>query len=131
MALLVVGALLLVLGLFSGATLALVPLGLVPWSADLIMWVLFPVFSIGGYLLFAMGARIGNIRALTNAVSWLLLAMAMLCAVALVLDAAAIIGPVGSLLSLWYVMIVAGVLGAFGAGAHGKSDDIKAAPSTP
>ena len=129
MALLVVGALLLVLGLFSGSTLVLVPLGLVPWSADLVMWVLFPVFSVGGYLLFAMAARIGNIRALTNVVSWLLLALAMLCAVALVLDAASVIHPVGSVLPLWYVMVVAGVLGAFSAGAHGKAEEIKAEPS--
>ena len=45
MVLLVAGALVVALGLFSGIVLTLAPLGLAPWSPELVLWVLFPLFS--------------------------------------------------------------------------------------
>jgi hypothetical protein len=58
MVLLVAGALVVALGLFSGIVLTLAPLGLAPWSPELVLWVLFPLFSVVGFLLVAMaGSR--------------------------------------------------------------------------
>jgi hypothetical protein len=52
MFLLIAGMALLALGLFSGVVLVLAPLGLAPWSPMFTLCVLFPLFSILGYVLF-------------------------------------------------------------------------------
>ncbi len=131
MALLIVGTILIALGLFSGSALVLVPLGLAPFDAGLMLWIVFPLFSLGGYLLFITGARVNHIRQLTVLVSTLLLLLAVGSAVAIVLASASLLHPVGSTLSLWYVMLIAGALGALSAAAHGKSDPAKAMPAAP
>jgi hypothetical protein len=115
MILLVAGAFLVALGLFSGVVLTLAPLGLAPWSPELVLWVLFPVFSVVGYLLFATAARTAQVRGFTFTVSCLLLLLALAAAAGMVLSAASVIKPVGSMLPLWYVLVVAGLLGSLGA----------------
>jgi hypothetical protein len=111
MFLLITGATLVLLGLFCGAVLVLVPLGLASWSAGITIWILFPVFSIAGFILFVLEARTAHIRGLMLAMSGLLLVLALACAISLVLDAASVIHLDGGTLSLWYVFAVAGVLG--------------------
>ena len=115
MVLLVAGALVVALGLFSGVVLTLAPLGLAPWSPELVLWVLFPLFSVTGFVLVAMAGRSAQVRSFTFAVSCLLLLLALASAAGVVLAAASVISPVGSTLSLWYVLAVAGTLGAVGA----------------
>ena len=115
MVLLVAGAFVVALGLFSGVVLTLAPLGLAPWSPELVLWVLFPVFSVVGFLLVAMAGRTTQVRGFTFAVSCLLLLLALASAAGVVLSAASVIRPVGSVMPLWYVLVVAGVLGAVGA----------------
>ena len=115
MVLLVAGALVVTLGLFSGIVLTLAPLGLAPWSPELVLWVLFPLFSVVGFLLVAMAGKTTQVRGFTFAVSCLLLLLALASAAGVVLSAASIIRPVGSVMPLWYVLVVAGVLGAVGA----------------
>jgi hypothetical protein len=44
-----------------------------------------------------------------------LLLLALASAAGVVLSAASVIRPVGSVMPLWYVLVVAGVLGAIGA----------------
>ena len=120
MILLVAGAFLVALGLFSGVVLTLAPLGLAPWSPELVLWVLFPVFSVVGYLLFATAARTAQVRGFTFTVSCLLLLLALAAAAGMVLSAASVIKPVGSMLPLWYVLVVAGLLGSVGAASSSR-----------
>jgi len=93
------------------------PLG---WAQDagLTLWLLFPLFCALGYALCVVGARAGLLASLSFAVSCLLLLLGLGAAAALVLAAAALLHPVGHTASLWYVLLVAGVLGTIGAAAR-------------
>jgi len=121
MILAIVGGALLALGMFAGVVLVLVPLGLAALDSGAMLWVLFPLLSVTGYTLFATGAKVGNFRALSFAVSCLLLVLALASAAGLVLEATALIHPSGNTLSLWYVLAVAGLLGTIGAAASSKT----------
>ena len=121
MILLVSGILLIALGLFSGGVLVAAPLGWVTAAPDMVLWVLFPVFSVAGYILFVIGSRDTQIRGLSLAVSCLLLLLALAAATALVLSAASVVPRIGNALSLWYVLAVAGVLGIAGAASFGSA----------
>ena len=120
MVLLLAGAALLALGLFSGSVLIAAPLG---WAqhAGLALWLLFPLFCALGYALCVVGARAGLLASLSFAVSCLLLLLGLGAAAALVLAAAALLHPVGHTASLWDVLLVAGVLGTVGAAARGAA----------
>jgi hypothetical protein len=118
-----VGAFLLLLGLFSGAVLTLVPLGFVPWRADFVLWVLFPLFSLLGYALVVVGARSSGARLYTMLSSAVLLVLAGAAALGLVMRAASIVSSPEPSLSLWYVLVVAGVLGIAGAASFGRQGD--------
>ena len=121
MVLAIVGALLLALGLFSGAALVMAQLGIGQLAAGASLWLMFPLFSVTGYLLFATGARVANFRLLSFAVSCALLLLALGCAAALVADATALLALRGGTGALWYVLLIVGVLGATGAASHARS----------
>jgi len=104
---------------------------LVAWSTGPVLWLLFPAFSVFGYVLFVIGARNASIRWLSLAASCLLLLLALASAAGLVLDAASVLKPVGSTVSLWYVFIVAGLVGAVGAARGGDAAPPAAARSSP
>jgi hypothetical protein len=53
-------------------------------------------------------------------VSIALLVLAVGCAAALVADATALLALRGGTGALWYVLVIAGVLGASGAASHGR-----------
>jgi hypothetical protein len=89
--------------------------------AGYVLWILFPLFSILGYALFVMGAKMSNIRGMSVAVSCLLLLLAVASAVGLVLDGAGLIRAASSTVSLWYVFVIAGLLGAMGVASYSKS----------
>lgn len=110
----VTGLVLLVLGVLSGAILVMAPLGIAGASAGLALWILFPVFTIGGYLLAALPARTPALIWLTRGSGVALLALALVAAIALVLQAGAIVQSTGSSLALWYVLAVGLVLGSTG-----------------
>lgn len=114
------GAVLAALGLFSGVVLVAVALGLVAWEAGAMLWILFPLFSIAGYALMGAGAREAQLRLPTLAISAVLLVLATASAIGIVLKAAAVVTAGGSL-ALWYVLIVAGSLGAIGIGSYGRA----------
>lgn len=120
MILAIVGAILLALGLFSGATLVLAQLGVGAMAAGATLWLMFPLFSVTGFLMFATGARVANFRTLSFGVSIAMLVLAVGSAVALVADATSLMVLRGGTGALWYVLLVAGVLGASGAASHGK-----------
>ena len=121
MVLLIIGVLVIALGLFSGYVLVAAPLGLAPWSPDLALWVLFPLLSIVGYILIAVGAKAAHMRGISFVASCVLLLLATASAAGLVLAAAAVIRAEGSTLSLWYVLAVAGVLGSVGVASYNNS----------
>jgi hypothetical protein len=93
------------------------PFGWFGLTAGLMMWILFPMFSTIGYFLFAAGARAGSVRVLTVAVSVSLLLLASAAAVGIVMDAASVYVAANSVLPLWCVLVVAGLLGSMGAAA--------------
>ncbi len=112
MPLIIIGLLFILFGVFSGTVLVIVPLGLVGWNAGVSLWVLFPLFCVLGYVLFVIGAKNNQTRTLSIAVSGLLLLLATGAAAGLVASATA--HPVTNTLSLWYVLVIAGVLGFIG-----------------
>jgi len=116
------GLVLLALGLLCGALLLLIPLGVIEGAAGMTLWVLFPVFAIGGYLMAASGAGNQNAAMLTRASGAALMVLALASAVALVLQAAAIFSPAGDTLSLWYVLVLGIVLGATGLASRKRAD---------
>jgi hypothetical protein len=118
MLLTITGAVLIALGLFSGLVLLLAPIGAVPWSPGALLWVAFPLFSVLGYALFVIGGRSSHIRGLSVALSALFLLLALGAAVALVLGAAAVFGPLQQTASVWYVLVVGGITGILGAASY-------------
>lgn len=127
MALLIAGAFMVALGLFAGGVLVAAPLGLVTGTVDVTLWVLFPLLSIAGFVLFIIGAKTAQIRGLSQLISWALLALALASAAGLVLRAASLVNGETSTLPLWYVLMVAGILGAVGAASGTRRLDDSAA----
>jgi len=118
MLLVIAGFCLVALGVFSDLVLLLAPIGLVPWSPAAVLWVAFPLFSMIGYALFVVGGRHAHVRGLSIALSALFLLLALAAAAALVLGAAAVVGPIAQTAPLWYVLVVAGVLGIVGSASY-------------
>lgn len=135
MLLVVTGVFLLLLGLFAGAVLVAVPLGMAAWTAAGILWVLFPLFCGVGYVLFVIGARTAQVRAGSLVIACLMLLLAATSALALVLRAAGVVPSDGEAPSLWYVMVVAGILGIIGAASLSRlpaqSDTDQLSPQKP
>ena len=118
--LLVAGIVILALGLFSGAILLLAPLGLIEATAGITLWVLFPLFTIGGYLLAASAAQDTQLPLLSRATGAVLLLLALVAGVVLVLQGGSIMEARGSTVSLWYVLVIGLLGGASGLAAHRK-----------
>jgi hypothetical protein len=119
MLLLIVGAVLVSLGLLCGTVLVGVPLGLVAAEPNQVLALLFPVFTVIGFILCMVGGRNAHIHLISKVATGLLLILALCSAVFIVLSAASI-RSVTSTGSLWYVMVVAGVIGTFGAATLSK-----------
>lgn len=108
--LLVSGLVLLALGIFSGVVLLLSPLGMVDAAAGVALWILFPLFSIGGYFMAAAPSENRNLPLLSRITGAILMLLALAAAAALVMQAAAMIESRGTW-SLWYVLVVGLVAG--------------------
>lgn len=118
----IAAAFLLLLGLFSGAALLADPLHLGPITAGAALWVFFPLFSLLGYVLFAMAARKDQSLLVTHAAGAALLLLAGSAAAMLVLSSAGVL-KLETSLSLWYVLVVAGLLGLSAALPGSKRED--------
>lgn len=116
--LLVAGLFLLALGLFSGAFLVLIPLGVVNGTAGLTLWILFPAFTIAGYFMAAIPAEKTALPMLSRATGALLIVLALVSAAGLVMQGSSVIEAKGDSFSLWYVLFVGLILGAAGIAAH-------------
>ena len=110
----IAGLVFLALGFLSGALLVLVPLGLIDGNAGLTLWILFPVFTVMGYLMSAATAEPKMLPMLSRFSGVLLLLLALVAAVALVLQGGAILETRADTFSLWYVLGIGVVLGATG-----------------
>lgn len=118
--LLIAGLFLLGLGLFSGAFLVLIPLGMAGGTAGLTLWILFPAFTIAGYLMAAIPSERTALPLLSRITGALLVLLALASAAALVLQGSSVIESRGESFSLWYVLCVGLVLGAAGLASHRK-----------
>jgi hypothetical protein len=116
----VAGLVLLALGLLSGAFLLLAPLGITAGTPGLALWVLFPVFTVLGYLMAAAAARDAIVPVLSRASGAILLLMALAAAAVLVLQGGGMMAPREDTTPLWYVLALGIVLGAAGLGSHGR-----------
>ena len=108
------GAVLLALGLVSGVLLTLAPLGVGVPAPGLLTWVLFPMLTIAGYLLLALGVRLPVIAPVTRMIGGVLLLLAVAATVGLFLAATSLIEISEGTLSLWYVLAIGYVVGPFG-----------------
>lgn len=106
-----IGALMLLLGLASGAILVAAAgfgLGAPGWVA----WVLFPALTLAGYV-GLMPARLApQIGRLSGIAGGLLLALAAVALVLVFLDAAGLFPAAGGTMALWYVLAVGLPLGS-------------------
>ena len=115
----IAGLVILALGIFSGAILLLAPLGLIEATAGLTLWVLFPLFTVGGYLLAASAAPDSSLPILSRATGAVLLLLALAAGVVLVLQGGSLMEARGGA-SLWYVLVIGLLGGASGLAAHRK-----------
>jgi len=118
--LLIAGLFLLALGLFSGAFLVLIPLGVLDGTAGLTLWILFPAFTIAGYLMAAIPAEKSALPLLSRISGALLVLLSLIAAAGLVLRASGVIESRGESFSLWYVLCVGLILGVAGITSHRK-----------
>ncbi|SFN19053.1 hypothetical protein SAMN05660284_00822 [Formivibrio citricus] len=123
MILLLTGIVLIALGILAGTGLVLAPFGLIPPPPGLSLWLAFPAFVITGYVLVIVGANRPKIRKVFLGASSLLLVLALAAAAGLVLAGASIVQPATSTLSLWFVLVIAGIHGVTGAASYNRTTD--------
>lgn len=108
----VTGAILLAIGLATGAALVMIPFGVLssnPSSAT--AWFLFPGCFTTGALLLALGAPQPNLRWLWKLCAASLLVLAVASAVGLALPVLGFLEATRQTVSLWYVLFLSGALG--------------------
>jgi hypothetical protein len=118
----IAGGLLAVLGILAGALLAVAPFGLVAAEPSLSLWILFPLLTMLGWFMLVVSDRNPLRGTATRFVATPLLVLALLAAVGLVAAGAGLVAVQGAAgtLSLCYVMVVGGVLGATGTAAYSR-----------
>lgn len=114
MALALIGLTLIALGIASGAALLAVSLGVTAIQAGAMLWILFPAFTLCGFVLLVMGASLPTVRGVSRAAALVLLALALAAAAALVANGMGLLPGAASSSPLWYVLGVAGVVGSIG-----------------
>jgi hypothetical protein len=119
--LLLAGVLLLALGLLSGAALVLASFGILAAVPGFTLWVTFPLLCLAGFALVAVQAKPVLVRVVSLVSSGLLLVLALASIAALVLGAAALVPAPASSASLWFVLVVGGLLGSVGAASFGRA----------
>jgi hypothetical protein len=108
------GALLLVLGLVSGLFLLLAPLGIGPAAPGPTAWILFPGFTVVGFVFLAVAARITHVALLSRIGGGCLLLLGLGAGLALFSIGNGLMHARGDTLSLWYVLGLGFALGGSG-----------------
>jgi hypothetical protein len=121
----IAGGVLALLGLVAGALLVGAPLGLVAAAPGPSLWILFPLLTLIGYFLLVVSDLDPLRGTSTKWVAVPLLAVALLATVGLVAVGAGLVSASGltGTAPLWYVMVVAGVLGAIGTAAYSRKGE--------
>jgi hypothetical protein len=108
------GLILMVLGVASGLIVLLAPFGVGPVIPGITTWILFPGFTLVGYVLFAVEARTTWVVGASRYAGAALLALALAAAIALFAVGNALVTAELATLSLWYVLVLGTVMGATG-----------------
>jgi hypothetical protein len=108
------GLILMVLGVASGLILVLAPFDIGPAIPGITTWILFPGFTLVGYILFAVEARTTWVLGASRVTGAALLTLALAAAVALFAVGNGLIAAAVATLSLWYVLALGTVMGATG-----------------
>jgi hypothetical protein len=125
----IAGGLLAALGLVAAALLVAAPLGLVAVAPGLSLWILFPLLTLVGWFLLVVSDLDPMRGVATKIVAIPLLVLALLAVLGLVAAGIGLVqvnSAIGSV-SLWYVAVVGGVLGATGTAAYAR----RAMPAQP
>lgn len=113
----IAGGVFALLGLACATLLVAAPLGWVAATTGTTLWVLFPLFTLLGYGLLVVGSRDPAVRLPTRVMAGLLLLAAVVAAIGLVAGAAGLWAVPGGSASLWYVLVLGGIVGAVGSAA--------------
>ena len=118
----IAGGLLAALGLVAAALLVAAPLGLVAAAPGLSLWILFPLLTMVGWFLLVVSDLDPLRGTATRFVATPLLVLALLAAVGLVVAGAGFVGVrgVAGTMSLCYVLVIGGVLGATGTASYSR-----------
>lgn len=116
--LIIAGFVFLVLGLLTGVALVLGPVGLWSAHAGIAGYILFTILVAVGYLMVAVASKLSMLPAIARITGALLILLALGAAVGLVLVSTSMIRAAESTLPLWYVFVVAGLVGAGLLSAH-------------
>lgn len=108
------GLVLMVLGVASGLLLLLSPFGIGPAIPGVTTWILFPGFTLVGYIMFAVEARTRWVVGASRYAGAALLALAVVAAVALFAVGNGFVATAAATLPLWYVLGLGTVMGATG-----------------
>jgi len=115
MLIVITGGVLALLGFLSAMVLVMAPMGWLAATPGLTLWVLFPLFTLIGYGLLAVGSRDPALRVPTRLLGGGLLLLALLAAIGLMASGAGLLQLHGdSSAPLWYVLVLGGVIGAIG-----------------
>ena len=106
------GIILMLLGVASGLILLLAPFDIGPAIPGITTWILFPGFTLVGYILFAVEARTKWVVGASRVAGGVLLALALVAAIALFAVGNGLIAPSVATLSLWYVLTLGAIMGA-------------------
>jgi hypothetical protein len=120
MLLFITGGVLAALGLLCALLLVAAPLGLGSVSAGWSLWILFPLFTLIGYTLLAIGSRDPAVTMPTRWLAVPLLLVALAAAVGLVAAGAGLLPIASGSAALWYVLVIGGLLGAVGSAVSGR-----------
>jgi hypothetical protein len=119
----IAGVVFLVLGLASGLALTLAPFGIAAAQPQLLAWVLFPLLTIGGYILLAVASRGPAIALISRSAGAALLALAIAATVGLFLVGNSLVAPNAGTISLWYVLLIGLILGTAGLSFRRSGDE--------
>jgi len=108
------GLVLMALGVASGLVLVLAPFEIGPAIPGIATWILFPGFTLVGYILFAVEAQTAWVIGASRYAGAALIVLALAAAVTLfAIGNGLVAAPVGTI-SLWYVLALGTLMGATG-----------------
>lgn len=109
-----VGGVFLMLGLASGIMLVAAPLAAASQSPSDVVWALFPILTLTGYLLLGMAARLPTAQLVSRVAGGALLVLSLVAAIGLLLISSRPELESQSLIPLWYVLAIGLMVGLAG-----------------